>query len=168
MLTQTNSKIFVVTSQAEDAMALVRKRHYYPRIIPEFFGPISGPIFNSTGDMLYEPLQKKDKAIIPKAALSLHATVENAGFKVAQVIIGHEIVLAPQLPTVPAKPTTEIDWGNVAQVASKGLLVSMMGIAMIPLFALTGLVTLLDPSYCIVMHDGAGTVIELLNWNAEP
>jgi len=84
-----------------------------------------------------------------------------------QVIIGHEIRVAPERPLLPPKPKREIDWGSVAAVSSMGILIAAIGVVMIPIYALAGAVMLLDPSYCIVLDDGVGTVIELLRWNDE-
>jgi hypothetical protein len=167
MLTQTDSNVFVVTQEAGDVTALLRKLHYCPRIITEFQGPICGPVFNSKGDMLYMPFKEEDKKIIPEAAYSLHEKVKKAGYRDLQVIIGHEIKVASEKPLIPSTPKPAIDWGNVAEVASKGLLTGMMGIVMTPIYALAGAVFLLDPSYCIVLDDRVGTIIELLRWNSE-
>jgi hypothetical protein len=55
----------------------------------------------------------------------------------------------------------------VAQVAGKGLLVGMLGLAMVSIYALIGAAQLIDPSYCIVLDDEQGTVVELIRWNLE-
>jgi hypothetical protein len=164
--TQTTT-IFQVSDEAEKAVKLLRKRHYYPRIIADFRGPITGPVFSSKGDMVYMEFKEEDVAIIPKAVFWMHDEIRRAGYQDLQVIIGHEIRVAPDKPVIPPRPKRQIDWGNVASVASKGLLVAGLGVVMVPIFALAGAVMLLDPSYCIVLDDGAGTVIELMRWNDE-
>jgi hypothetical protein len=167
MFTQTQTHAFEVTYEAEEITALLRKLHYYPRIITDFRGPISGPVFSSQGDMIYMEFRDEDMAIIPKAVFRMHDAVRKAGYRDVQVIIGHEIKVAPEKPAVPSKPRPEIDWGSVASVASKGLLVAALGAVMVPVFALAGAVALLDPSYCLVLDDRAGTVLELMRWNDE-
>lgn len=159
--------IIQVSYEAEEVITLLRKRHHYPRIITDFRGPINGPVFGSKGDMLYMELKEEDMAIIPKAVLGMHDAIRSAGHRDLQVIIGHEISVAPDKPVVLPKPRRDIDWGNVASVASKGLLVAALGVVMVPIFALAGAVMLLDPSYCIVLDDGDGTVVELMRWNDE-
>ena len=167
MTTQTITNSFVVTLEAQNVIAFLRKRHYYPRIITDFCGPIAGPIFSAKGDMIYQVFREEDRAIIPNAAFRLHDEVRRAGYRDLQVIIGHEILVASEEPAVPAKPKREIDWGNVANVAAKGFLIAALGVVMVPFYALAGAVTLIDPSYCIVLDDGVGSVIELMNWNSE-
>ena len=171
MFTQTDTTFVVVTQQAQDVINLGRTYHWRFRIIPDFQGVIERPVYNSKGDWLYMPLRELDKPIIPKAAFKRHEAVEKAGFKVAQVIIGHEIKVAPEEPepTTIGKsqsPTSTVDWQNVAEVAGKGLLLAVTGIAMISFYALTGALQLVDPSYCIVEQQ-SGTVIELIRWNTE-
>lgn len=167
MFTQTDTKIFEVTQDTEDIIALLRKHHYYPRIITVFRGPISGPVINSKGDMVYMCFREEDKAIIPNAAFRMHDEIRSAGYRDLQVIIGHEIKGVPEKPLGPVVPKREIDWGNVTSIASKGLLIAMIGMVVVPMYALAGAVLLLDPSYNIVLDDGAGTVIELMRWNSE-
>ena len=164
--TQTKT-IIQVSDEAEEVVMLLRKRHHYPRIVTDFQGPINGPVFSSKGDMVYVELKEEDTAIIPKAVFGMQEEVTRAGYRVLQVVIGHEIKVAPEKPVTRSKPEPEIDWGNVAEVASKGLMVAMLGVVMVPIFALAGAVMLLDPSYCIVLDDGVGTVIELMSWNSE-
>ena len=167
MFTQTETSAFVVSQDAQEIVTLLRKHHYYPRIIPDLQGPITGPVINSKGDMVYMEFREEDIEIIPKAVFSIHEMVRRAGYRDLQVIIGHEIKVAPEKPLVPPKPKREIDWGSVAAVSSMGLLVAAIGVVMIPIYALAGAVMLLDPSYCIVLDDGAGTVVELMRWNDE-
>lgn len=167
MFTQTQTRAFEVTYDAEEIITLLRKLHYYPRIITDCRGPITGPVINSKGDMIYMEFREEDRAIIPKAVFRMHDAIRRAGYRDVQVIIGHEIKVAPEKSLVPSKPKPEIDWGSVASVASKGLLVAALGVVMVPVFALAGAVALLDPSYCIVLDDGAGTVLELMRWNDE-
>ena len=164
--TQTKT-VSQVSYEAEEVVKMLRKRHYYPRIITDFRGPINDPVFSAKGDMLYMELKDEDMAIIPKAVFGMHNQIRRAGYQDLQVIIGHEIRVVPVKPVVPPKPRRDIDWGNVASVASKGLLVAAVGVVMVPIFALAGAVMLLDPSYCIVLDDRAGTVIELMRWNDE-
>jgi hypothetical protein len=170
MFTQTKTTFVVVSHKAEEVIRLGRRHHWRFRIIPDFQGVIDEPIFNAKGDWVYMPLRALDEAIIPKAAFTRHATVEKEDFRVAQIIIGHEIKVAPAESTVTVAPpahTSEIDWGNVAQVAGKGLLVGMLGLAMVSIYALIGAAQLIDPSYCIVLDDEQGTVVELIRWNLE-
>lgn len=174
MNTQTIT-FFQVSEKAEEVVALGRRYHWRFRIITDFRGVIDNPIFNSKGDWLYIPLTEEDKTIIPKTAFRRHAAVEKAGYPIAQVIIGHEVKVVPEMPVMPSitpsvlpfNPKPEIDWGNIAVVAGKGLLVGVMGIAMISIYALIGALRLIDPSYCIVLNDRQGTVVELIRWNAE-
>ena len=112
-------------------------------------------------------MREEDKAIIPKLAYKQQATVQKAGYGILQVIIGHEIVVTPETPSTPTKSPQEIDIGKIAETAGKGLLAGVSGIAMVAFYALTGAFMLLDPSYCIVLDDEAGTVIELLTWHSE-
>jgi len=171
MFTQTDTIFAVVSQETEEVIKLGRRHHWRFRIITDFQGVIDKPVFNTQGDWLYMPLNEGDRRIIPNAAYRRHAAIQAAGFGVAQVIIGHELKIAPETPVTPqvtpSKPKPEVDWGNVAQVAGKGLLIGMMGIAMVPLAALTGVLMLIDPSYCIVLNDEQGTVVELIRWNAE-
>jgi hypothetical protein len=167
MFPQTETRPFVVTQDAQEVITLLRKHHYYPRLITDFSGPITSPIMSTKGDMVYMEIREADFGIIPKRALAIHQLVKSAGFRDLQVIIGHEIRVAPEKPLVLPKPKREINWGSVAAVTSMGLLVAAVGMVMVPIFALAGAVTLLDPSYCIVLDDGTGTVIELLQWNDE-
>jgi hypothetical protein len=167
MFTQTKTNAFVVSQDAQEIVTLLRKRHYYPRIIPDFQGPITGPVINSKGEMIYMELQENDFEIIPKQAFTIHEMVRQARYRDLQVIIGHEIRVAPEKPLLPPKPKREIDWGSVAAVSSMGILIAAIGVVMVPIYALAGAVMLLDPSYCIVLDDGVGTVIELLRWNDE-
>jgi hypothetical protein len=173
MFTQTHTTFVMVSQQAEEIITLGRKRHWRFRIIPDFYGVIDGPIISANGDWLYSPLTDEDRRIIPKAAFSRHAAVRKAGYRIAQVVIGHEIKPMPDESFAAPNPKPEIDWGNVARVTGRGLAVVMIGIAAIPLAAftaltaLTGAVLLADPSYCIVLDDDQGTVVELLRWNTE-
>ena len=172
IFTTQATTIIQVSDQAEKVINLGRRHHWRFRIIPDFQGVIDEPVYNSTGDWLYMPLRERDKAIIPKAAFVRHAAVEKAGFRVAQVIIGHEIKVAPEVHEEtlrPSIPTREIDWRNVAEIAGKGLLIGMMGIAMVSFYALTGALQLVDPSYCIVLsgEENSGNVIELIRWNTD-
>jgi len=161
-----------VSEKAEQVIDLGRRHHWRFRLIPDFQGMIDGPVYNSKGDWLYMPLSERDKAIIPKAAFRRHQAVEKAGFRVAQVIIGHEVKLAPEVPLNTPQHTISapsIDWGSVAEVTGKGLLIGMMGLAMVSLSALTGALALVDPSYCIVLsgEETCGNPVELMRWNAE-
>jgi hypothetical protein len=120
------------------------------------------------------PMRDEDRAIIPKAAFRRHHAIIKAGFRVAQVVIGHEIKAAPEETAVNITPspalTNQTDWRNVAEVAGKGLLIGMMGIAMVSFSALAGVLSLADPSYCITIFDddgNPGSVIELIRWNTE-
>jgi hypothetical protein len=171
MFIQTDTIFAVVSQEIEEVIELGRRHHWRFRIITDFQGVIDKPVFNTQGDWLYMPLNEDDRRIIPNAAYRRHAAIQAAGYGVAQVIIGHELKVAPETlvtPQVtPSKPKPEVDWGNVAQVAGKGLLIGMMGIAMVPLAALTGVLMLVDPSYCIVLNDDNGTVVELIRWNVE-
>jgi hypothetical protein len=175
MFTQTDTAFVVVTQRAEEIIKLGRRHHWRFRIITDFQGVIDKPVFNAQGDWLYMPIREEDKAIIPNAAYRRHAAVEKAGYGVAQVVIGHEIKVAPEMPltphvaplVTPTKPKRDIDWGNVAEVAGKGLLVGIMGVAMVSIYALTGALQLFDPSYCLVLNDSSGTVVELIRWNTE-
>jgi hypothetical protein len=174
MFTRTETAFVVVTQTAQDVINLGRQRHWRFRLIPELHGVIDRPVYNSAGDWLYMSKRDVDNAIIPKRAYTRHQEVIRAGFRVAQVVIGHEIKVAPPEPDeflapAPAQ-TNQIDWLNVAEVAGKGLLVGMMGVAMVSFAALTGALALVDPSYCITIFDddgNPGSVIELLRWNAE-
>ena len=164
----TQTATFIQVSDTADRVVnLLRKRHQCPRIITDFRGPINGPVINSTGEMVYMKFREKDRAIIPNAAFRLHDEIRRAGYRDLQVIIGHEIKVVPEKPPAPVAPKREIDWGNVADIASKGLLIAMIGMVVVPMYALAGAVLLLDPSYNIVLDDGAGTVIELMRWNSE-
>ena len=173
MFTQTNTRFLMVTQKAQDVIYLGRRHHWRFRIIPDFQGVIDRPVYNAAGDWLYMPMRELDKPIIPKAAFGRHEAVSKAGFHIAQVIIGHEIRVMPEKPEETFAPsfsqTSQIDWRNVAEVAGKGLLFGLLGVAMVSLSALTGAVTLVDPSYCIVLSEdeGPGTVIELIRWNTE-
>jgi hypothetical protein len=171
MFTLTDTSLVVVTQKAQDVIYLGRRHHWRFRLIPDFQGVIDRPVYDSAGDWLYMPMRDVDKAIIPKAAFRRHQAVVKAGFRVAQVIIGHEIKVAPEetLAPVPAR-ASQIDWLNVAEVAGKGLLVGMMGIAMVSFSALTGALSLIDPSYCITIFEddgNPGSVLELIRWNTE-
>ena len=166
MNTQTATFI-QVSDTADQVVNLLRKRHQCPRIITDFCGPINGPVINSKGDMVYMELQEEDKAIIPNAAFRLHDEIKSAGYGDLQIIVGHEIKVVPEKPLAPAMPKREIGWGNVTSIASKGLLIAMVGMVVVPMYALAGAVLLLDPSYNIVLDDGAGTVVELMRWNSE-
>jgi hypothetical protein len=174
MFTQTDTTFVVVSQKAQDVINVGRWHHWRFRLIPDFQGVIERPVYNSAGNWLYMPMREEDRRIIPKAAFPRHRAVVEAGFRVAQVIIGHEIKVAPEetvetLAPLPA-PASQIDWLNVAEVAGKGLLIGMMGIAMVSFSALTGALALVDPSYCITIleEDGTpGSVIELIRWNTE-
>ena len=79
-------------------------------------------------------------------------------------------VAAPESSAVPLRRQAEVDWGHAARLTGKGLVLVTMGIAalsMTALSALAGALPLQDPSYCIVLNDGQGTVLELLRWNWE-
>jgi len=173
MFTLTDTGLLVVTQKAQDVINLGRRHRWRFRIIPDFQGVIYRPIYSSTGDWLYMPMRDIDEAIIPKAAFRRHRAVVEAGFSVSQVVIGHEIKVAPEQTEVTVAPiparTGQVDWLNVAEVAGKGLLIGMMGIAMVSISALTGALALVDPSYCIVLADyeNPGSVIELIRWNSE-
>jgi hypothetical protein len=171
MFTQIDTTFTVVSQEAEEVIKLGRRRHWRFRIITDFQGVIDKPVFNTQGDWLYMSLNEDDRQIIPNAAYRRHAAIQAAGFGVAQVIIGHELKIAPGTlvtpQVLPSKPKPEVDWGNVAQVAGKGLLMGAMGIAMVSFYALTGALQLVDPSYCIVLNDENGTVVELIRWNVE-
>ena len=174
MFTLTDTSLVVVTQKTQDVVNLGRRHHWRFRLISDFQGVIDRPVYNSTGDWLYMPMRDVDKAIIPKAAFRRHHAVVKAGFRVAQVVIGHEIKVAPGeeeevLAPIPSR-TSQIDWLNIAEVAGKGLLIGMMGIAMVSFAALTGALALVDPSYCITIFDddgNPGSVIELIRWNTE-
>ena len=173
MFTQTDTTFLVVTQKAQDVMNLGRRHHWRFRLIPDFQGVIDKPVFNSTGDWLFIPMRNVDKAIIPKAAFRRHRAVVEAGFRVAQVVIGHEIKVAPEeteetFAPIPSR-RSQIDWLNVAEGAGKGLLIGMMGIAMVSFSALTGALSLVDPSYCIVLsgEENSCNVVELIRWNTE-
>src|SRR5688572_33079717 len=117
MFTQTDTTFVVVSQKAEQVIRLGRRYHWRFRIIPDFQGVIDRPVFNAKGDWLYMPLRELDKPIIPKAAFTRHAAVEKTDFRVAQVIIGHEIKVASEEPAQTVAPparaparTSEIDW----------------------------------------------------------
>jgi hypothetical protein len=173
MFTLTDTSLVVVTQKAQDVINLGRRYHWRFRLIPDFQGVIDRPVYNSTGDWLYMPMRAEDRAIIPKAAFRRHQAAVKAGLRVAQVVIGHEIKVVPEeteeaIAPTPA-PTSQIDWLNVAEIAGRGLLIGMMGIAMVSFSALTGALSLVDPSYCIVLanDENPGSVIELIRWNTE-
>src|SRR5215207_2477491 len=169
MFTQTDTSVVVVSQKAQDVINVSRRHHWRFRLITDFQGLIDRPVYNSAGDWLYMPIRDEDRAIIPKAAYRRHHAVIKAGIGVAQVVLGHEIKVAPEetgeiLAPAPAR-TSQIDWLNVGDVAGKGLLIGMMGIAMVSLSALTGALFLIDPSYCITIleDDGKpGSTIELI------
>jgi len=171
MFTQIDTTFAVVSQETEEVIKLGRRHHWRFRIITDFQGVIDRPVYSSQGDWLYMPIREEDKAIIPKAAFRRHAAIQAAGFGVDQVIIGHELKVAPETlvtPQVtPSKPMPEIDWRNIATVAGKGLLIGAMGIATVSFYALTGALQVIDPSYCIVLNDEQGTVVELIRWNLE-
>ena len=174
MFTQTDTTFAVVTQKAQDAIDVSRRHHWRFRLITDFQGVIHRPVYNSAGDWLYMPMRDEDRAIIPKAAYRRHQAVIRAGVCVAQVVIGHEIKVAPEETgeiLAPEPPrTSQIDWLNVAEVAGQGLLIGMMGIAMVSFSALTGALSLVDPSYCITIFDddgNPGSVIEVIRWNTE-
>ena len=174
MFTQTDTTFVVVSQKAQDVINVSRRHHWRFRLITDFQGVIDRPVYNSSGDWLYMPMRDEDRAIIPKAAFRRHHAVIKAGFRVAQVVIGHEIKVAPEETAENIAPsselTSQIDWRNVAEVAGKGLLIGMMGIAMASFSALTGALSLVDPSYCITIFDddgNPGSVIELIRWNTE-
>jgi hypothetical protein len=174
MFTQTDTTFAVVTQKAQDVIDVSRRHHWRFRLITAFQGVIDRPVYNSAGDWLYMPMRDEDRAIIPKAAYRRHQAVVRAGVRVAQVVIGHEIKVAPEatgeiLAPAPAR-ASQIDWLNVAEVAGRGLLIGMMGVAMVSFSALTGALSLVDPSYCITIFDddgNPGSVIELIRWNTE-
>src|SRR6266496_1917875 len=168
------------TAEAGAVLGLARRRRECYRIIEDFRGPIIDQVYSLDGKWRYLPMREEDKMIIPNAAFVRHAAVEKKCCRVIQVLVGHEIpefaptsfkpkseVVAPKTPVVPASAKTEIDWGNVADVAAKGLVVGMMGIAMISFYTLVGVLQVVDPSYCVVLDDDKGTVVELLRWNVE-
>ena len=174
MFTQNDTTFAVVSQKAQEVINVSIRHHWRFRLITDFQGVIDRPVYNSAGDWLYMPMRDEDKAIIPKAAFIRHHAVIKTGIRVAQVVIGHEIKVAPEetgeiLAPAPAR-TSQIDWLNVAEVAGKGLLIGMMGIAMVSFSALTGALALVDPSYCITIFDddgNPGSVIELIRWNTE-
>jgi hypothetical protein len=177
--------IFIqVTEMTEGVLKWGRMKHQCFRLITDFQGPITDndEIYSADGKWCYRTPCKEDKEIIPKAAYRLHEGLEKAGFKVSQVLIGHEVKTTPEVPIeIPIPPpliyspqvqtvttkTSEIDWGNVAQGAAKVMLVGVVGIAMISIFTLVGALRVIDPSYCIVLDDEMGTVVEILTWNTE-
>lgn len=177
MNVQTSTRTyFQVSDEAEKIVAFGLEHHRRFRIIPDFRGVIDKPVFNSTGDWLYSPFTEADEFIIPKAAFKRHEDVVKAGFRVAQVIIGHEIVDVPELPYSTPSSMPEIDWANVAKVLGTGVVAGVASLAILPLAVLTtaaaalaGLALLADPSYCIVLkeNDNPGTVIELMRWSTE-
>ena len=171
MFTQTKRTFVMVSQQAEEIMNLGRSHHWWFRIILDFQGVITGlPVYSLDGTCRYNPLSEEDRMIIPKRAYIRHAAVTKAGYRVAQVVIGHEVKPGPDEPQefiAPPASTSEIDWANVAEVAGKGLLVGMMGVAIVSITTLIGVLRLVDPSYCIVLDDDQGTVIELIRWNTE-
>lgn len=174
MFTQTDTTFIGVSQKAQDVFDVSRRYHWQFRLITDFQGKIDRPVYNSSGDWLYMPMRDEDRAIIPKAAYRRHRAVIKAGVRVAQVVIGHEIKVAPeetQENIIPAPTqTNQIDWQNVAEVAGKGLLIGMMGVAMVSFSALTGALSLVDPSYCITIFEddgNPGSVIELIRWNRE-
>jgi hypothetical protein len=174
MFTQTDTTFTVVSQKTQDVINVSRRHHWRFRLITDFQGVIDRPVYNSAGDWLYMPMRDEDRPIIPKAAFIRHHAVIKAGIRVAQVVIGHEIKVAPEatgeiLAPAPAR-TSQVDWLNVAEVAGKGLLIGMMGLAMVSFSALTGALSLVDPSYCITIFDddgNPGSVIELIRWNTE-
>jgi hypothetical protein len=167
MYTKTTTTFVMVSQEAEGVVLLGMEHHHRFRILPEFRGVITNPVINSGGDWLFIPKQDKDDKIIPKAAFDRRALVRKKGYKVAQEIIGHEIKVAPEAPVAAPIPERGIEWGKVAEEAAKGFLIGLMGIATVSLYALTGAIQLIDPSYCIVLDDGVGTWIELMTWNTE-
>jgi hypothetical protein len=174
MSTQTDTSFVVVSQKAQEVINVSRRHHWRFRLITDFQGVIDRPVYNSAGDWVYIAMRDQDRAIIPKAAFIRHHAVIKAGIVVAQVVIGHEIKVAPEetgeiLAPAPAR-ASQIDWLNVADIAGKGLLIGMMGIAMVSFSALTGALSLVDPSYCITILDddgNPGSVVELIRWNTE-
>jgi hypothetical protein len=186
--TDTTLTVFQVSEMAEAVLKLGTRHHYSFRLIADFRGPINGPVFNTKGDWVYMPFREEDREIIPNAAFRMHRDLKKdrqlniAGYRDLQVIIGHEVrersessvvlppamplVITPAYPVIPAKPKPKIDWEMAAGVAG-GLLVGMMGIAMVSINALLGTLALVDPSYCICLDDDLSTVIELLRWDTE-
>jgi hypothetical protein len=164
----TQTFTFVQLSEmSEEVVMLGNKHHWRFRIITDFQGVINKPVFNAQGDWIYMPMREEDRSIIPKTAYRRHAAVEKAGYRVVQVIIGHEVEISPEKPTTSSRPKREIDLGKIAEVAGKGLLAGVSGIATVAFYALSGAFMLLDPSYCIVLNDEVGTVVELLTWHTE-
>jgi hypothetical protein len=191
MSTQTLKSVHVpelvfiqVTETTEDVLRWGRMKHQCFRLITDFQGPIndSDEIYSADGKWSYRTLREEDEKIIPKAAYRLHEGLERAGFKVSQVLIGHEVkpipvaltetptpkplTVSPQVQIVTTK-ISQIDWGNVAEGAAKVMLVGVVGIAAISIFTLVGALRVIDPSYCIVLDDEMGTVVEILTWNTE-
>jgi hypothetical protein len=174
MLTFTETTLVWVSQKAQDAINVGRQLHWRFRLIPDFRGVIDRPVYNSAGDWLYMPMRDVDRPIIPKAAFIRHQAVVQAGFRVAQVVIGHEIKVAPEetkeVFAPQPSPSSQIDWQNVAEIAGKGILIGMMGLAMVSLSALAGALSTVDPSYCVTIIDDdgqPGSVIQLLRWNTE-
>jgi hypothetical protein len=156
-----------LSEMAEEVVMLGSRHHWRFRIITDFQGVIDKPVFNAQGDWVYMPMREEDKAIIPKLVYKQRATIERAGYRIAQEIIGHEVEIAVEKPNIPARPVREIDLGKIAKIAGKGFLAGVSGIATVAFYALTGAFMLFDPSYCIVLDDEVGTVVELLTWHTE-
>ena len=191
--TVTHLTLFQVSEMADAVLEFGNKRHYSFRLITDFRGPISSPVFSKAGDWVYLPIREEDKAIIPNAAFKMHRQLKKdrhlrkMGYRDIQVIVGHELwespetvvisppskpeLETPRYPVVPVRPTPspEIDWEKAAQVAG-GVLVGVAAIAAISIHALLGSLALVDPSYCICLNDGeygSCTVVELLRWDTE-
>src|SRR5215211_7780905 len=96
MFTQTDTTFVVVSQKAQDVINVSRRHHWSFRLITDFHGVIDSPVYNAAGDWLYMPMRDEDRAIIPKAAFKRHHEVIKAGIRVAQVVIGHEIRVAPE------------------------------------------------------------------------
>ena len=165
MFNQTDTKFVSVSQMAEDLVAFGRNRHERYRIITDFQGTIDKPVISASGDMVYMGMNEEDRMIIPKAAFKRLAAAKSAGFRVVQVIIGHELEIATEMPE--NRPRHALDWENIMGNTAKVVLAGISGIATVAFYALSGALLLFDPSLCIVLDDEVGTVVELMRWNTE-
>lgn len=146
MNTQLNWK--VVTDEVSEVIEFGIRKKWFFRIMDEK-GVIEKPILKS--NWYYVPIEA-DCTIIPKEALDRLEAVKTQ-FHICQVIVGHEIVEAPEVQPEIEMPA--IPWKGI------GLVVGALALGLV--YVLVSAVSCIaDPCLIVVLEDG--TWISICEW----
>jgi hypothetical protein len=159
MNTQTEWRI--LTDETEKLIEFGIQKKWFFRLM-DGKGVLEKPIIKP--DWLFVPFET-DSTIIPEEATKRLEAVKSQ-FCVRQVIVGHEIVEAPEIET-PVKErskreTTPIDipWKGIATIA----VTLAAGFAYVLVSGVCLAFSALDPCLIVVLDDSDGTWVSICEW----